>query len=93
MSPFPDFSYRIVLGEDVFALSFSWNARFAYWTLDIADNDGALIVAGRKLIGGHEVFEDLAQNLPVLLPLNLRDPLGPILFSQLGNDANVYTAV
>lgn len=50
------FRYRIRLGDTHYRLRYVWSGRTASWYISIATEDGAPIVAGRRLVIGVPLF-------------------------------------
>lgn len=46
----PGFSFSIALEGDVFGLTFRYNDRDQRYYLDVADEDGAILAASRKVV-------------------------------------------
>ena len=46
----PFYSFEVPLDGVRFGLVFRWNARFEYWTFDIKDASGNVLLAGRKVV-------------------------------------------
>lgn len=51
-SDIPCYDYQINLEGSVYTLSFCYNDRNGFWYMDIADQNGTLILSGIKLVGG-----------------------------------------
>lgn len=69
----PQFDQVVELDGTDFLLDFRWNEREQRWYLDVSDNDGALILAGQKLV---------ANWLPMRLVTNRGRPLGQMVLQD-----------
>ena len=49
---FPDFVEDVALDEVVYRLRFAWSALQSAWYFSLLDADGALLVAGAKVVQG-----------------------------------------
>jgi hypothetical protein len=90
---FPAFAYEVLLGATSYRLQFRWNARFAYWVIDLTRADGSAVFEGRKLMLGDPLFQEVTHEglpEPVLIPLDPSRSGGRIGFADMGNGVAVY---
>lgn len=45
----PAYSFEIAIDNTPYRLSFKWNSKFLFWTMDIATITGEVIIQGAKL--------------------------------------------
>jgi len=50
------FSQDIILDGVPYHLRIYWNARGAYWSIDVSDRDQNLLVGGIKVVNNYELF-------------------------------------
>lgn len=53
---------RTTLGGSDFLLAFTWSTRDGHWYLDLADQDGNVLLAGRKLVANWWLFGSAADS-------------------------------
>ena len=61
----PCFSQDVTLDGVPYHLHFYWNARGAFWAVDVLDRDSNLLVAGIRIVNNYELFYNHPdRNLP-----------------------------
>lgn len=61
----PSFTEEITFGDTPYILTFNWNNRGEFWTLDIADREQNDLLTGMKLTNQNEIFRLFStENLP-----------------------------
>lgn len=50
------FSQEVTLDLVPYRLTFNWNSRGEYWTLDITNRDQTVLIAGIKIVIGYELL-------------------------------------
>jgi hypothetical protein len=47
---FPAYQMTVPLEQTAYVFNFKWNTSFSFWTMDILDPQGDLLIAGLKLV-------------------------------------------
>lgn len=90
------FEYSLEIGGILYLIAFRWNARFAFWCVDLSASDGAPIYLGRKLVLDYPLYLDaVVDTLPpqIMLALDSQGLLPRIERQHLGNEAQVYASI
>lgn len=56
VTEYPSYTEEVTLDGVLYRLSFQWNYRGQHWTLDFYGSDGAVILAGVKVVKGYDLF-------------------------------------
>lgn len=70
------YRFSIRLGAELFVLSIRHNDTYDFFTVDLYDSDGEILVLGEKLVCGAPLFNDLVDSrlpAPTIVPI---DPAG-----------------
>lgn len=79
-------SFDIDLGADTYTLAFDYNETGDFFTVDLINNDEALVY-GEKLMYGRPLFEDVENNdfpAPTIIPLDPSGKETTITFENFG---------
>ena len=57
----PEEDFRVPLFDIIYNFRQLWNSNYSFWTLDIRDNDGNVLVYGVKLVTRHPILEQYPQ--------------------------------
>lgn len=85
--------FEFPFGEQTFILGINHNKRFDFFTVDLYQADGTMLIAGERLIEGEPLwrdFTDLRLPADTVTPMNEANPSEPISFATLGNSVFVH---
>lgn len=81
-SGFASFTEEVTFDNVPLRLTFNWNNRGQFWTVDFRDTDDVLLAAGIKLVIDSELIQDYPDRglpvggLSVIDPAGLRERIG-----------------
>lgn len=88
----PAYSFEIALEGATYRFKFLWNSRHEYWTMDIRDRQGNILIAGIKLIINYEIlFRYRRDTVPkgAIVPVDVTGKLERIGRNDLGTNVKL----
>jgi hypothetical protein len=88
----PAFSFEIALEGSTYRLAFIWNTRHEYWTMDLKDRQGNILIGGIKLVINYEIlFRYRRGDVPpgAIVPLDITGRLERIGRNDLGTNVKL----
>lgn len=88
----PAYSFEIALEGATYRLAFIWNSRHDFWTMDIKDRQGTILIGGMKLVLNYEIlFRYRRGNVPpgAIIPVDVTGRLQTIGRNDLGTNVKL----